>query len=238
MSEAGSRGYRAAFARRLLRGQGRGALATSLRGAPYASLVLLVADLDASPLLLLSDLAQHSRNVAFDPRVSLLLDATEGHPDPLTGPRLTLIGQAKAVDDARCLARFTAHHPTSVLYSGFADFRLYRVIVERGHLVAGFGRIHWIESCDLLFSSDTGLLAAAEPEILKHMNDDHAEAIASYARRLLGRSGDGWQMVGIDPEGIDLRRGGETARLDFAMPVLTPEEARAALVRLAAEAAR
>jgi putative heme iron utilization protein len=229
-------GNPAAFGRRLLRGQQRAALATSLRGAPYVSLVLIVADLDASPLLLLSDLAQHSRNIAFDPRISLLLDATAGHPDPLTGPRLTLIGQAEAVEDPPRLARFTAHHPTSSVYSGFADFRLYRVTVERGHLVAGFGQIHWIEGRDLLFAGDFGALAAAEPGILEHMNEDHEEAIANYARHLLGRSGAGWRMTGIDPEGIDLRCGSETTRLDFARPVLTLQAARAALVELAEKA--
>jgi putative heme iron utilization protein len=233
MSEMGSSRDPAAFGRRLLRGRDRAALATSLRGAPYVSLVLFVADLDASPLMLLSDLAQHSRNIAFDPRVSLLLDATQDHPDPLTGPRLTLIGQAHAVEDPRRLARFTAHHPASSVYSSFGDFRLYRFTVERGHLVAGFGRIHWIESRDLLFTADASGLAAAESGILRHMNADHAEAIQNYAERPLGRSGADWRMTGIDPEGIDLRCRGETARLDFAAPVLTPEAARAALVQLA-----
>jgi heme oxygenase (biliverdin-IX-beta and delta-forming) len=241
MSKTWSSGDPATFGRFLARGRDRAGLATSLRGAPYASLVLFVADLDASPLLLLSDLAQHSRNIAFDPRVSLLLDATEGHPDPLTGPRLTVIGRAEAIDDSRRLARFIAHHPASSVYSGFGDFRLYRVTVERGHLVAGFGRIDWIDGGDFLFAGDVGMLAAAEPEILKHMNEDHGDAVAGYASRLLGRTGSGWRMTGIDPEGIDLRCGGETARLDFAapisVPVLTPEAARGALVQLA-EAAR
>jgi putative heme iron utilization protein len=207
-----------------------------MRGVPYASLVLIAADLDGSPLLLLSDLAQHSRNIAFDPRISLLFDGTAGYRDPLTGPRLTVIGQATAVQDARRLARFTAHHPASTLYSGFADFRLYRVAVERGHLVAGFGRIHWIEGHDLLFAADVAALAAAEPEILRHMNEHHADAVADYARGLLGRAGADWRMTGIDPEGADLQRDGETVRLDFGAPVLTPEAAGAALAELAQKA--
>ena len=227
----------AGFARRLLRGRDRAALATSLRGMPYASLVMLATDLDASPLLLLSDLAQHSRNISFDPRISLLLDATEGYPDPLAGPRLTVIGRAEAIDDKPLLARFTARHPGASFYAGFADFRLYRVAVERGHLVAGFGLIEWIEASELLFAPDTRALAAAEPAILAHMNADHSEAIADYAQRLLRRAGSGWRMTGIDPEGADLHREGETARLDFPHAVLTPEAARAALVSLA-EAAR
>jgi heme iron utilization protein len=238
MSDLPSMGEPAVFGRLLARSRNRAALATNMRGTPYASLVLFAVDLDASPLLLLSDLAQHSRNIAFDPRVSLLLDATEGHPDPLTGPRLTVIGRAEAVDDPRRLARFIAHHPTSVVYSGFGDFRLYRVTVERGHLVAGFGRIHWIEGRDLLFTADTGELAAAEPEILRQMNEDHADFIAQHAQSSRSRAGADWRMTGIDPEGIDLRSHGETARLDFAAPVLTAEAARAALIQLADKAGK
>src|SRR5271165_2999108 len=83
MSEMGPGSDPATFGRRLLRGRDRAALATSLRGAPYASLVLFVADLDASPLLLLSDLAQHSRNIAVDPRISLLFDGTASYRYPL-----------------------------------------------------------------------------------------------------------------------------------------------------------
>ena len=232
----------APLARALARGCSRAALATSLGGAPYASLVLFAVDLDASPLLLLSELAQHSRNIGFDPRVSLLVDATEDHPDPLTGPRLSLLGQAQPTDDPRALARFVAHHPASAAYAGFADFHLYRVAVERGHLVAGFGRIDWIDGADFCFRADASTLAAAEPEILGHMNEDNAGAIQHYARDLLGRSGISWRMTGIDPEGIDLRREGETARLDFAAPVPTPiltvEAARTALVQLAEMARR
>jgi heme iron utilization protein len=222
----------AVFGRFLARGCTRAALATSLNGAPYASLVLFAVDIDGSPLLLLSDLAQHSRNIAFDPRVSLLLDATQSHPDPLAGPRLTLLGRAVSIDDARCIGRFVSHHPASSGYAGFRDFHLYRVTVERGHLVAGFGRIDWIDGTDFVFPLDASTLAAAEFEILRHMNEDHSNAVSHYARALLGRTGSGWRIIGIDPEGIDLRCDGETARLEFAAPVLTPEAARAALVRL------
>ena len=181
----------AVFGRLLARSCTRAALATSLNGAPYASLVLITLDLDASPLLLLSDLAQHSRNIAFDPRISLLLDGTESQPDPLTGPRLTLLGRALPTDDPRCLARFMSHHPASAAYAGFRDFHLYRVMVERGHLVAGFGRIEWINGGDFLFRPDAGVLAAAETEILRHMNADHSDTIAHYACGLLARTGTG-----------------------------------------------
>jgi putative heme iron utilization protein len=226
-----------AEARRLIRGRGHAALGTSLGGRPYVSLVAAACDSDASPLLLLSDLAQHTKNLLADRAVSLLFEDVAGHADPLTGPRLTLLGRPERCDDPRAAARFAARHPASAAYAGFADFHLYRVSVERGHLVAGFGRIAWIDAAELRFGADAGALAAAEPEIVEHMNRDHAEAIELYARHLLERQGTGWRMTGIDPEGLDLRCGGETARLNFAAPVLNPAAARRELVALA-QAAR
>jgi putative heme iron utilization protein len=224
-------------ARRLIRSRGHAALGTSLHGRPFVSLVAAACDSEASPLLLLSDLAQHTKNLIAKPAMSLLFEDMAGHADPLAGPRLTLLGQAERCDDPRMAARFAARHPASAAYAGFADFHLYRVSIERGHLVAGFGRIAWIEAAELRYGADAGALAAAEPEIVNHMNRDHSEAIELYARHLLGRQGTGWQMAGIDPEGLDLRCGGETARLDFAAPVLSPAAARLALVALA-QAAR
>ncbi len=132
-------------ARRLMAEQGAVALGTTMDGRPYVSLVLVAPDADGAPLLLLSDLAQHSRNLAADPRLSLLYDGTEPGADRLAGARLTVLGAAAPCDDAIALACYLERHPSAALYAGFKDFRLYRVTVERGHLVAGFGRIEWIE---------------------------------------------------------------------------------------------
>ncbi|MGH7092633.1 MAG: HugZ family protein, partial [Stellaceae bacterium] len=208
-----------AAARRLVRGRAHATLATSLDGRPYASLVATACDIAGNPLLLLSDLAQHTRNLATDPRVSLLFEDTAGHDDPLAGPRLSLLGRIEAVDDAAARARFVARHPSAAAYAGFGDFRPYRVTAERGHLVAGFGRIEWIDGAALRADGDADALAAAEAEIVAHMNADHDDAVTLYAARLLRRPGAGWTMTGIDPEGIDLRRGGECGRLDFPAPV-------------------
>jgi heme oxygenase (biliverdin-IX-beta and delta-forming) len=224
-------------ARQLIRRAEHAALGTNQGGRPYVSLVAAAAAPDASPLLLLSDLAQHTRNLAADPSVSLLFAAREVAGDPLAAARLTLIGRAERCDDPGLAARFVARHPGSAAYAGFGDFHLYRVAIERGHLVAGFGRIAWVEGEHLRFTAKAEPLILAEGDIVAHMNTDHADAVALFASRLLGLPGTDWRMSGIDPEGIDLIRadatGQATARLDFAAPVLDPAAARTALVELA-----
>ncbi|AWK86239.1 HugZ family protein [Azospirillum thermophilum] len=215
-------------------------------GWPYPSLVLVALDHDAAPILLISGLADHTRNIAADPRVGLLFDATQGMVQPLAGARVSVLGRAERTDDPRHRARFLNRHPDAAVYAGFGDFAVYRIAVERAHLVAGFGQIHWIASGDLLMPNVPLALAEAEPDILAHMNADHADAIALYATALLGLppSGPGaadpsaarWVMTGIDPEGCDLRHGAAVARVDFDQRVSDPHDARRVLAGLARRA--
>ncbi len=214
-------------ARRLLRATDRAALATSLVGRepggaeswPYASLVLLACDHDAAPLLLMSDLAEHSKNIAADARVALLIDGTGGRIDPLTGPRVTVIGTVEKTTGPRLKARFVARHPSAALYADFADFHLYRVTVARAHFVAGFGRIHWIEAIDVTFDAGAAALADAEESLLQQLSKQ-ADRLAQLAT---GRRAEGWRLTGIDPEGLDLRREGAVARVEFPTPVATAD---------------
>jgi putative heme iron utilization protein len=229
------------LARALVRACDRAVLSTvlardGLAGWPYGSLVLVATDHDLSPLLLISNLADHTKNIAQDPRVSLLVDGTAGAADPLTAARLSLLGRIAKDATPAARARFLARHPSAETYAGFGDFNLYRVTIEAAHLVADFGKIHWLSAADLAPPAPPPALVAAEADIVAHMNLDHADAVDAYAQALLGRAGTGWRMTGIDTEGADLRREGEVARLPFGMLVATPEEARAELVRLVNQA--
>ncbi len=201
---------------------------------PYASLVLVACDHDASPVLLVSDLAEHTKNLRADPRVSLLFDGTAGLEDPLTGPRVSLQGEAAPVGDEALLRRYVRRHPSAEQYAGFRDFHLVRIRPVRAHLVAGFGRIDWVEAGDLMFDAGaSAALRGAEEELVAALNADHAAALDRIASRRLGRQGAGWRLVGIDPEGVDLRCGGVLARGDFPYPVATAEAAAAAVYRMA-----
>lgn len=231
--------------RALLRGLDRAALATALplppggesaAAWPYASLVLVAVDHDLSPVLLLSDLAEHTKAIASDSRVSLLFDGTGDLDQPLTGARVTLLGRALRTADERLGQRFLARHPDAAMYAGFKDFHFYRVALERAHLVAGFGKIRWLEAAELLPAPAPAGLAESEAGIVSHMNDDHADALQLYAQKLLGLPGSDWRMTGIDAEGIDLRRAGQVARLPFDSPLASAADARKVLVALVGRA--
>jgi putative heme iron utilization protein len=146
----------AAEARRLLSRARQASLATALArdasGWPYASLVLLAPHRRLGPLLLLSRLAEHTQNLFRDNRASLLVRSEGAKGDPLAQARVTLLGRLLPVegdDEAEARATFLAAHPEARLYAGFGDFGLYRLVPERAHLVAGFGRIHWLEAGEL-----------------------------------------------------------------------------------------
>lgn len=225
--------------RLLLRAAGQASLATlDETGAPYASLVMTACRPDGTPILLLSDLAEHTQNIKRDPQVSILIDGTAGLDDPLSGARVTLQGAAAESEDTADRQRFLNRHPSAAIYADFADFAVYTVDIARAHLVAGFGRIDWIEAAALAFDTAgcEGLIAG-EADILAHMNQDHTDAVRLYAEMAGRKSGD-WKMTGIDPEGIDLRLAGETARLDFESVISDAEGARTVLAGLAKQARR
>jgi hypothetical protein len=229
--------------RSLVRSSRSAALGTVLAkdGArPYVSLVTTACDGDGSPLLLLSRLSDHTRNLDADDRASLLFEDASHLENPQTGPRVSLVGRIAASGDARHARRFLARHPAARLYAGFGDFGFYRFAVERAHLVGGFAQARWIDGRDLAVDAGAAeAVAACEESVIAHMNQDHGEALRLYANVLLGRPGRHWRMIGLDPEGIDLRLGRRTvARLNFETPVADAGAVRRVLVDLAAQARR
>jgi heme oxygenase (biliverdin-IX-beta and delta-forming) len=229
------------LARSLLRRSRQGALATLMTGsgAPYCSLVNLASHPDGSPILLISRLAVHTRNLLADARVSLMLDE-RGPGDPLEGARIMLSGRAEeAGSDNRELLRrrYLNAHPAAADYADFKDFSFFLIRPSGTHLVAGFGRILDLEPAQFLTDgTDAAELIEAEQGAVDHMNADHRDALALYATRLLGAEAADWRCSGCDPDGMDLMADGKTLRLGFAERVTTPIELRKMLVRLVEEA--
>ncbi len=244
-----SRGHESAGAlvRRLVRSAWKGALASVERNAghPYASLVATATAADSSPLLLLSGLAEHTRNIAADARASLLFDGTDAGRAALTGPRVTLVGRIEEARGETDRARYLSRHPDAAQFIDFGDFKLYRLDVEWAHMVAGFGRIVRLDRADVILAiDDAAEVIAAETGVLEHMNGDHSDAVALMAAAELsipvGAAPPGaepgaagvWQMIGCDPDGVDITDGVRAVRVRFPNRVSSVEQVRKSLIML------
>jgi putative heme iron utilization protein len=219
-----------AGARQLLRQCRYASLATlTPDGAPFASLVAMSSDASGAPLLLLSDLARHSANIAGDARVSLLLDGTDGAFERLTGSRLTLTGRLDVcARDDDLQRRYLAQHPEAPMLLEMSDFCFYRMTVKVGHLVAGFGRIDNVAADDLLVASVlVRELAAIEQGAMAHMTNDHADAIA-----LLSGSAEPSRLVAVDSDGMSLVAGSRPVRVMFPERLETASQLRTAIAKV------
>jgi putative heme iron utilization protein len=227
-----------AATKKLLREGRSGALATLMpaSGDPYCSLVNIATAADGAPLLLISQLAVHTKNVLADPRVSLMIDERKPG-DPLQGARVMLMGTAAATKDPGVRRRYLDRQPEAAMFADFADFAYYRISLKRVHLVAGFGRIVDLTPADVLTPvEDAAELVAAESDILAHMNADHADTCRLYATRLLGAGDGAWRCVGCDPEGLELQLERTALRLPFPQRIRSPGVLRQVLKQLADQA--
>ena len=131
--------------RALLESQQHGVLATlSARhnGWPFASVTPYALTEGGVPLLLLSALAEHTRNLHLDPRASLFVQAESD--DPQATARVTLLGRVESADEPTLRERYVARHPQAASYLAMADFKLYVLKPESARLVGGFGDMGWI----------------------------------------------------------------------------------------------
>jgi putative heme iron utilization protein len=224
--------------RKLMREARSGALATLMAGSgdPYCSLVNVASAADGAPLLLISRLAVHTKNILADARVSLMLDERKPG-DPLQGARVMVMGKAAKTESAAAKRRYLTQQPEAEMFAGFGDFAFYEIKPKGAHLVAGFGRIVDLKPADLLTDlAGAEELVAAEPEVIEHMNQDHADTCRLYATRLLGAPEGDWRCVGCDPDGLDLQFERIGLRLSFPQRVSQPGVLRAVLKQLADQA--
>jgi putative heme iron utilization protein len=222
-----------AEARRYLRRHHAGVLATlskRLGGYPFGSVVPFILDHHAQPVVLVSRLAEHTKNMTADPRVSLLVhDAAE---DVQTAARLTLVGDAAPVPEpATVAARYLRRFPEAQGLLDLGDFTFWRLRTKFVRHIAGFGAIRSITPES--FAPPENRLAEAEDEIVAHMNANHADALRGYCRHATGVEPSRAVLIGIDCDGLDVRTDGALVRIEFDAPVTNAGKAREALAALA-----
>ncbi len=209
-------------------------------GCPYGSLVTVAVDAAGRPLLLLSELAEHTGNLHACADASVLLTEPLGtHDEPLALGRVTILGRcAKVEGDERGAVReaFLRWQPGASYYVDFKDFAFYRLEPRALRYVGGFGRMSWVDAADYA-AAEADPLAADAAGILSHMNADHANAVLAYATTLAGiADASGATMTAVDRYGFELAvatpEGPRATRLAFDEPVATSDEVRRAMVAM------
>jgi heme iron utilization protein len=207
-------------------------------GYPYGSFTTF-ALANGRPVLLISELAEHTKNLRHDPRASLLI-AEGGADDPLANGRVTLVGDCTPCDDAAVRAAYLERHPNASYYVDFKDFHFWRLEVTDVRYIGGYGRMSWV-SIDAWFAAEPDPMAAFAEGIVAHMNEDHAEAMPLYCRAFSrARDIEVATMTSIDRYGFEMSaqtpEGPRPVRVAFPEPISTQQEARKILVALLHEA--
>jgi heme iron utilization protein len=225
-----SRAEAVADVKRLMRLARTGALATleAGGGGPLTTLIGVASGFDGAPLFLMSTLSRHTRNLANDPRASLLLTGGHDRGDPLNHPRVTLGGRVERCTEPRANVRYLQRNPKAGLYAGFADFAFYQLRIDDVHFNGGFGRAAPLSAAEVLVSRQgEAALAKAEARLLAEANALGPATLARLAGRQALRPA--WRAIGLDSEGLDLASGGRAARAQFATPAHDPGAWRARL---------
>lgn len=220
-------------ARRLLNRQSFGVLSThsaDVEGYPFGSIAPYALDYDGQPAILISEIAQHTRNIKHNNKVSLTVFDPRAD-DPQAASRLTWIGDAEAINPSELdiRERYLRYFPSAESYFETHDFSFYRIRLRKARFIGGFGQIFWIEPDSMLVPNP---FRETERGIVQHMNRDHQKALFHYCKVFGGVEVDSVSMTGIDSEGFDMLAAKRKLRIDFDSPIHTSEQARANLVRL------
>ena len=221
-----------------------GALSTLSRrlpGHPFGSVMPYASDERGRPLVLISGMAMHTRNLEGDPRASLLVTQPGRADDPLAAARATLVGEARplaASDLPAARPWYLERHPEAAAWVDFDDFAFWRLEVAEVYFVGGFAAMDWVGAADYA-SARPDPLAEGATSIMEHMNIDHADALLTFARVLGGVPAETAEMVAVDRLGFRLRirHGSELTarRIAFRAEVTSLEAARATLIAMLAE---
>ncbi|SEP35090.1 HugZ family protein [Nitrosovibrio sp. Nv6] len=227
----------ACAARRLLRAHRYGALCAlskKFNGHPFGSMTSYMVDHDGSPLILISTLAEHTKNIQHDPRVSLITYSQDDS-DIQSQARITVVGEAQpAMDKQQIGTRYLRYFPEAQSYLVMSDFSFYRIRPLTLRYIGGFGKIHWVSAASYLVAPYP--LIEQEDGVITHMNTDHRDTMRRYCRHVHQRDTLNVEMLGIDCDGFDVRADDRILRFDFTERVLDAQQARRALVEMARSA--
>jgi putative heme iron utilization protein len=211
-------------------------------GFPFGSVMPYALDPQGRPVFLISTMAMHTQNLQADQRSSLLVTDFQQNEDPLGASRVTVVGNTQRLAESeRSEARelYLARHSNSKYWVDFEDFHFYRMDVVDLYYVGGFGVMGWVDAPQYRQAQPDPLSDTAA-EIIRHMNDDHRDALVLLAKAFAGIEAQEAKMTAVDRLGFNVRlktpermRG---ARINFLHEVANPQQTREVLVQMVQQA--
>jgi putative heme iron utilization protein len=208
-------------------------------GFPFGSMMPYATDELGRPIFFISSMAMHTHNLRADARASLLITQPDVSGDPLGSARLTLVGDVTEAPAAEVSELYLSRYENAKFWQEYSDFAYYRLQVSGVYFIGGFGVMGWVSAEDYQ-SAQPDPLAHAAPGIIRHMNNDHADALLLIARRFAGESPDEATLTAVDRLGFYLRlKSGARIhgqRVAFLREVRNTEDARAVFVEMVRQA--
>jgi len=221
-------------ARQLLRAHRYGALCTLSKkfdGHPFGSITPYLVEHDGSLLILISTLAEHTKNILHDARVSLITH-NQNDPHIQTQGRVTVIGAAHITGDKEASGKcYLRYFPEAQTYFAMHDFSFYRIVPQSIRYIGGFGNIHWVDAES--YAVPLYPLIGQEDELIAQINVEHKDSLRNCCRHFHQRDASDVEMLGVDCDGFDVRADGGVLRFDFSAPVLDAQQAQQSLLALA-----
>jgi putative heme iron utilization protein len=221
-------------ARALVRSVDAGILSThskELAGYPFGSITPYVLMPGGGAVIYISNIAQHTHNIALDPKVCLTV--VEAADDSQASGRVSLVGDAVPVpteQEADVGERYFTFFESSRKHAQTHDFRFFEIMPVRVRFIAGFGSIHWIEK--EAWVQDEPEWHGNEASIIDHMNDDHADSLSAMCRSFVADESDEARMLSLDPNGFHVRTANHTHYMTFEAPCTTTQAVREEMIRL------
>lgn len=208
-------------------------MSLELPGYPFGSITPYVMTHAGEVVIQVSSIAQHTRNMQADPKVSLTV-AERGSGNQQALGRVTVVGDARAVPESERAAvakRYFLFFPEAKAYAETHDFSFYWIEPRRVRYIGGFGQIFWVEADD--WRQRKPDWSEGEAGIIDHMNTDHQSALEYMARQAGATPDEPPTLIAIDPEGAHVREGDRVLYIPFPEPAFDTGAVRSAMIQLA-----
>lgn len=193
---------------------------------PYGSICPFVLTPSGEIIILISEIAAHTKNININQNVSFTV-YDQYADNKQRSSRCSIMSKATKIGDESesnmAVELYTKFFPESKKYFEAHDFNFYKLSAQRVRYIQGFGKINWIEGSD--FKAVNPKWWEKKQHLIDHMNNDHQSALKKYRDQILEIEGE-VSLFDISVEGFHLLVDEKTYYISFSKPCLEEDSVR------------